>query len=156
MAKDEEIHVHIIEEDYKSSKRKQEQQFETSGKADITAELMQTNSNAMEKLQKMHSNFLEGSDEEELSQEDTDFEKQLSSCSTAELFSSLQDMKNRENNLLEKKQSLLGKQQEYRAMLIHEISQKRRSIRKLETEVVESQDTCRQIEEALGIATGNE
>ena len=149
MTKDnEEIHVHIIEEDYKSNKRKQEQQFEVSGKADITAELMQNNPSIMQKLQNMHGSI---DLDEDLTEEDAEYIKQLSSYSTPELFSAFQDMKNRETNLLEKKQNLLQKQQDIRTFLIHEIATKRRSIKTLESEVVESQNACKEIEQALGI-----
>ena len=156
----ENIHQHIIDEDYRNSKRKQELKFEVTGKADLPAQLMQNHKNVVRKLQKMHPKFLIDSKPEEkrtnedVSQPpDTDYDEQLDSCSTSELFSSFQEMKGEEDDLLDQKRSLLEKEHELRTVLIQQINKKRKTVQELESEVAILQGKCREIEQALGMPT---
>ena len=152
----ENIHLHIIEEDYNSKKKKQKQRFGISEKAESPAELLQNHESAFKQLERMHTNFAVEwlqTTEETRQTDHPNTDEPLDALNISQMFSFLQKMKSEEQELIEQKQDLLKKQQELRSLLIQEIDKKKKTIQELKSEVSDLQKTCKEISQALEIST---
>jgi len=150
----ENIHLHIIESNYKELKNQQEQ-FDVSGKAVVPEELQKNQASVLKELEKMHEQFgvvtepgwLKTGQE---TSERQATEKSLNELNAAELFSSLQNVKAEEQELLDRKQLLLGNLDKLKTLIIEEINRKQKSIEGLKSEVSALEMTCKEISQALG------
>jgi hypothetical protein len=154
----ENIHIHIIEEDYKRSKQKQNEHDDTLGKAELPDQIMRNNASVVKQLQKMHTDFAVVTDptwlrtnEENPKENQSDEVNELNDLHISELFSAFQKMKAEEQELLCQKQNFLETEQELRNVLIQEICKKKKTIQELKTEISSLQNTCKEISQALGI-----
>jgi hypothetical protein len=153
----ENIHRHIINEDYKALKKKQNQHFEVSGKA-ITLSELQNDSTIVEQLKKMHEDFAT-TNEPELLQVPTDpdqMEQQSSymptdSFDVSDLFATYEKLKTEEQELVDCKQNLLATEQSLRNRLKLEICKKKKDIKELQVEIAALENTCEEIKLELGI-----
>ena len=153
----ENIHLHIIESNYKNLK-KQPEQIDVSGKADLPEELRKNQKSVLKELGRMHEEFavvtqpgwLQTGQETPEKQRTTD--ESVSGVSVAELFSSLKNMKAEEQELLDRKQLLLGNLNKLKLLIIGEINKKQKSIEDLKSEVLELEKTCKEISQALGLS----
>jgi hypothetical protein len=108
----ENIHRHIINEDYRALKKKQNQHFEVSGKA-LTLSDLQNDSSIVELLKKMHGDFAATNEPESLQEPENpdQIEQQNSYLSTdsldvSELFATYEKLKTEEQELVDCKQNL--------------------------------------------------
>lgn len=150
------IFSHIIEEDYKAKKQKQNEHFEVSGKAIPLTELQKKNSSVFEQLRQMHSSFAETEESEvqkptdELNQtKQQDSLKPMNSPAISELYASYQKIKTEEQELLDRKQNLLSMEQNLIEKLSKEINIKKKSIKVLNQEITALENTCREISQEL-------
>ena len=90
------IFLHIINDNYKTSKKKQNEHGDVIGKAISSAELQQKDASVLEKLRKMHEDFPTQS---------------IDSLDISELYESYQKIKIKEHDLIDRKQDLLSKEQ---------------------------------------------
>jgi len=152
----ENIHLHIIESNYNNLK-KQPEQFDVSAKAELPEELQKDQASVLKELGKIHDEFaavmepgwLQTGPETPEKQQTTD--KSLNGLNAAELFSSLKNMKAEEQELLDRKQLLLGNLDKLKLLIIGEINKKQKSIESLKSEVLELDRTCKEISQALGL-----
>ena len=150
----ENIHLHNIETDYKNLKRPR---FNVSGKAELPEQLQGNQTEVLKELGKMHDQFVVVTESGTLEPGQMTPEKQqitdesLSGLNVAELFSSLQNMKAEEQELLDQKQLLLGNLDKLKHLIIEEIDIKQKSIQRLKSEVLELDKTCGKISQALGL-----
>ena len=79
-------------------------------------------------------------------------DESLNDLNVTELISFLQNMKTEEQELLDRKQLLLGNLDKTKLILIGEIKKKRKSIKDLKLEVLELEKTCREISQALELS----
>ena len=151
----ENIHLHIINEDYKDKKKKQTQHFESSGKAIELSEL-KNHAAVIEQLRKMHRD-LAGTNEPELldaedqnQTEEQSSNESMSSFDVSELFTSYQRLKAEEQGLIDCRQDSLAIERSLQDRLSKEIRKKKKAIEELQTEISAIQNTCREIEKELG------
>jgi hypothetical protein len=153
----ENIHLHIIESNYKNLK-KQPEQFDVSGKAELPEGLQKNQASVLKELGRMHEEFavvmepgwLQTGPETPEEQQTTD--KSSNGLNAAELFSSLKNMKAEEQELLDRKQLLLGNLDKLKLLIIGEINKKQKSIEGLKSEVLELERTCKEISQALELS----
>jgi len=151
----ENIYSHIIESNYKNLK-KQREQLDVSGKAELPDELRKNQASVLEELGRMHEEFavvmepewLQTGPENPEKQRTTD--KSLNGLNVAELFSSFKNVKAEEQELQDRKQLLLGNLDKLKLLIIGEINKKQKSIEGLKSEVLELERTCNEISQALG------
>jgi hypothetical protein len=160
MKKDnEDIHLHIINEDYKTIKNKRNHHFDVSGKAISLIELKNSAAVA-EQLRKMHNDFA-GTNEELLNKAKTSnqLEKQsslpINSLDVSELFESYQIIKTEDQSLIDNKQELLTMEHSLRNRLTQEICKKKKSIEELQVEILALQNSCKEIKQELSLPTNN-
>jgi hypothetical protein len=147
------IFSHIIEEDYRAKKQKQNEHFEISGKAIPLNELQKKNSSVFEQLRQMHSPFAEpelpepNDDLNQTKQQNSS--KPMNSPAISELYAFYQKTKTEEQELLNRKQNLLSMEQNLIERLLKEIDIKKKSIKALNQEITALEDTCREISQEL-------
>jgi hypothetical protein len=152
----ENIHFHIISEDYKAKKNKQNQHWDILSKPALLSGL-QNNTPVVEQLKKMHGDLVEP-EEPELIQVATENPDQIetqsnyqsiNSLDVSELIASYQKLKTEEQELIDCKQDLLAMEQGLRNRLMQEICIKKKAIEDLQSEVLALQNTCREIAQEL-------
>ncbi len=154
----ENIHFHIISEDYKAKKNKQNQHWDILSKPVLLSGL-QNNSPVVEQLKKMHGDLVEPEEPEliQVTNESPDqIETQndyqsLNSLDVSELTTAYQKLKTEEQELIECKQDLLAMEQGLQNRLIQEICRKKKAIEDLQREVLALQNTCREIAQELDV-----
>ena len=158
----ENIHVFIVEEEYRKRKIKQNANDNFLRKAESLILDQQNHESVILELRKQHSNF-------EVIQEDETLRahqgaKQIDALQIAEspnsindldLLASLQKMKTEEQALLEQKQRLVATEQNLHNKLVKEIESKRATIANLISEITDLQNRTKQLGEALGIDINN-
>ena len=154
----ENIFLHIINEDYKTNKQKQSERCDVSGKAIELTELEQKDASAIKQLRKMHRDFAVTKEPEwqeptdKLNQtKQQDSHKLMSSLDVSELYASYQEIKSEEQELIDRKKDLLAMEQDLRKTLLKEIGKKKKAIKVLHIEISALQNTCREISQELGI-----
>ena len=154
----ENIHFHIISEDYKAKKNKQNQHWDILSKPVLLSGL-QNNTPLVEQLKKMHGDLVEPEEQEliQVANESPDqIETQsdyqsLNSLDVSELTTAYQKLKTEEQELIECKQDLLAMEQGLQNRLIQEICRKKKAIEDLQREVLALQNTCREIAQELDV-----
>jgi hypothetical protein len=152
----ENIHLHNIKSQYETLKKPSEQ-FEVLGKAELPEELKANQRVVLKELEAMHD-FAAVIDSRCSQTEQETLDKQqitdesLSDLNVTELLSFLQNMKAEEQELLDRKQLLLGNLDKTKLILIGEINKKRNSIEDLKLEVLEIENTCKEIAQALELS----
>jgi hypothetical protein len=155
----ENIHFHIISEDYRAKKNKQNQNWDILSKPVLLSGL-QSNTPLVEQLKKMHEDLVE-LEEPELLQvaaaEDSNQIELQSDCQSlnpldiSELITSYQKLKTEEQELIDSKQDLLAMEQGLRNRLIQEIGGKKKAIEELQGEISALQNICKEIQQELDI-----
>jgi hypothetical protein len=149
------IHLHIIESQYENLK-KQPQQFDVSEKAWLAEGLRKNQASVLKELEKTHEEFAVVTEPECLQTGQETPEKQQppdespNELKDAELFSSLQNMKAEEQELLDRRLLLSGKLDKLKLLIIEEINKKQKSIEDLKSEILELEKNCKEISQALG------
>jgi len=158
----ENIHLFIIEEEYKRNKAKQKGNDDLLKKPEPLALSTQNHEAVIQELEKMHPNYKVI--EEPKARRTVKRRKQVESPQIAEssntpdileLLESFQKMKTEEQELLEQKQNLLTTIQNLHNKLIEEIDRKKTAINNLKTEIPELQNKYKKIAQALGIPVQN-
>lgn len=153
----ENIHLHIIDEDYKANRNKKS--LDISGKALELSDL-QNDASVVKQLRKMHAGFAVSVEpeppksEEDLSRVEPQ-DKPMDSVDVSELFTSYQKLKTEEQELIDQKQNLLAMQTNLREKLTQEIYRKKKAVEDLHAEISTLQNTCREIQQELGLSTDN-
>ena len=132
------IFLHIIDQDYKANKQAQNGGIDISEK---TIQLMdQKDFSVIEQLRKMHADFGETEEPEQLeSIDEINQTKPLAPCESmnsidvSELYLSYQKVKAEEQELKDRKQALLSMEQDLRARMLKEIYNKKKAIEVLLT-----------------------
>ena len=152
----ENIHLHNIKSQYETLK-KQPEQFDVLGKAELPKELKTDQTAVLKKLKAMHD-FAVVIDSRCSQTEQETLDKQqitdesLSDLNVTEMISFLQNMKTEEAELLDRKQLLLDNLDKTKLMLVGEINKKQKSIKDLKLEVLELEKTCKEISQALELS----
>jgi hypothetical protein len=153
----ENIHFHIISEDYRAKKNKQNQQWDILKKPVLLSGL-QSNIPVVEQLKKMHGDLVELEEPElvQVAENLNQAENQsdcglLNSLDVSELIASYQKLKTEEQELINCKQDLLEMEAGLRNKLMQEICGKKKAIEELQGEISALQNTCREIEQELKI-----
>ena len=151
----ENIHLHIIYEDYKAIKNKQKNHFDISEKAIQLSEL-QKNASVVEQLRKMHGDLVGTHEPETLKTAEDHNQKEqqstygkINSLDVSELFMAYQKLKAEEQGLIDRKQDLLAMERGLQNRLTQEICKKKRTIKELKVEIHALRNTCREIKKEL-------
>jgi hypothetical protein len=154
----ENIHLLIIEQEYKRNKTKQNDNESFSRKAEMPVLTKQNDASVIQKLKQMHPNFavieeLESlqTTEEPDKENSPQVEEPPCAPEVSGLLDSLQKMRTEEQKLLEIKQALLKKQQDLQSKLVEEIGKKKMAIDELKAEIPTLESWCKQVAQALGI-----
>jgi hypothetical protein len=157
--KNEPIFLHIIEEDYKESEKKQNKRFDTTGKAILLDELQQEDGSVAEQLRKMHGEYAGKSEPDSLDVTENFNEIEPHAAHEAkkpsgisELIATYQKTKITEQELTGRKQDLLLMQKDLRAILDKEILKKQKTIQTLQNEISVLETNCKEISQELGIS----
>ena len=155
----ENIHVFIVEEEYRKRKIKQNANDNFLRKAEPRILDQQIHESVILELRKQHSNFEVNHEDETLRAPQG--AKQIDALQIAEspnspindldLLTSLQKMKTEEQALLEQKQRLVATEQNLHNKLVKEIERKKTTIANLTSEITDLQNRTNQLEEALDI-----
>jgi hypothetical protein len=154
----ENIHVFIVEEEYRRSKMRQNANDNLLGKAEPIILNQQHHETVIKELEKMHSDFKGNQEDETL--RTTDRSQQINTLQITEasnstndldLLTSLQKMKTEEQALIEQKQRLIATEQNLYSKLVKEIEKKKVTIANLASEIGDLQNKTKQLEEALSI-----
>ena len=153
----ENIHLFIIEQEYKRSKAKQSDQDGSLRKAETPMLNKQNHASVIEKLLEMHPKFevIEGPESLQ-TPEQVDMpkvEEQQDALDALDLLASLQKMRTEEQELLETKEDLLVTERDLRSKLVKEINKKKKATGKLKSEITIIQKRCEQLEKAVGVNT---
>jgi hypothetical protein len=153
----ENIHFHIISEDYRAKKNKPNQQWDILKKPVLLSGL-QSNTPIVEQLKKMHGELVELEETEMLqvvenpNQLETPSDcEPLNSLDVSELITSYQNLKTEEQELIDSKQDLLEMEAGLRNRLVQEICGKKKAIKGLQSEISALKSICREIEDELEI-----
>jgi hypothetical protein len=152
----ENIHFHIISEDYRAKKNKQNQNWDILSKPVLLSGL-QSNTPLVEQLKKMHGDLVELEEPEQLqvAAEDSNQIELQSDCQSlnpldvSELITSYQELKTEEQELIDCKQDLLAMEQSLRNKLMQEIGGKKKAIEELRGEISSLQNICKEIQQEL-------
>lgn len=152
--KNKNIFLHVIDQDYKDKKQKQNEHPDVSGKSLQLTEIK--DNTVVEQLKKMHGPFQETTELEaseltnELSQtRQLEPTESMNSLDVSELYLSFQNLKTEEQELLARKQDLLSIEQNLREKLLTEVIAKKKAIEALNLEISTLQNTCKEISEGL-------
>ena len=154
----ENIHLHIIEQEYKRNKAEQDAQASSSKEAKVPVLTEKINPAAILELEKMHLKFkvTEGPEPvqptEELRQVKGPQIEESIPPDILDLLASFQKMRTEEQELLETKEDLLAKKRDLQSKLVEEIGKKKIAIDVLKSEVQNLQNQCSEIAHALDIA----
>ncbi|MGD0643874.1 MAG: hypothetical protein ABSA75_03105 [Candidatus Bathyarchaeia archaeon] len=157
----ESIYLFIIEEEYKRNKRKRNgnAHVDISGKAELPTLPKRNHASVIRQLKKMHPNFemIQESESLQTPKEPKQMARpQIVKSSNAaedlDLLASFPKMKTEEQELLAQKQDLLTIEQDLQNKLVEEIEKKKTAINNLKTEILNLQNRCKEIAQALGIS----
>ena len=158
----ENIHVFIVEEEYRKKKIKQNTNDNFLRKAEPLILDQQNHESVIQELRKQHSNFEVNQEDETLrapqvpKQIDTlQIAESPNSINDLDLLTSLQKMKTEEQALIEQKQRLVATEQNLHNKLVKEMERKKTTIANLISEITDLQNRTKQLEEALGIEIYN-
>lgn len=142
----ENIHLHIIEEDYRNKQKAKEQKFDVSGKSDTLTQLVQDHQPIATELEKLHSTSAAPENHEKLQEAkqlelpkqtcQSDIDKPVETLSNSEILSSIQEMKSYEQQLLTVKQTLLNEELVLRNKMTQEYEKKKKEIKDLKSEIL--------------------
>ncbi|HMK94095.1 MAG TPA: hypothetical protein VK536_01720 [Candidatus Limnocylindrales bacterium] len=154
----ENIHLFIIEQEYERNRAKQNDAEGFSGKAETPILSKQNNASVIRKLKDTHSNF--AAIEEPESLQATDEPEQVDGPQAeasrdppdfVNLLASLRKMRTEEQQLLEVKRDLLATERRLHSKLIAEIDEKKEAIDELRSEILASENICKQIGQVFGV-----
>jgi hypothetical protein len=152
------IHLFIIEQEYKRKKTEQNAQDSSSKESEKPTLTEEINPAVIQKLEEMHPKFAATEvpepvqpTEEPGQVKSPQIEESTISPDILELLSSLQKMGTQEQELLEAKEDLLGKEQDLRSKLLKEIDKKKIAIDVLKSEVQNLENRCKEVAQALGV-----
>ncbi len=152
----ESIYLFIIEEEYKRNKAKQNADEGFLKKPEPPTLITQNHAAVILELENMHPNYKviqEPKPRRTLKRPKQIESPQIAESSNApgdlDIFESFQKMKTEEQELLEQKQKLLTTIQTLHDKLIEEIIKKKTAINNLKTEVLELQNKCKELAQAL-------
>ena len=151
------IHFHAIKADYEAKKNKP-QHWDILDKPILLSGL-QNNTTLVEQLKTMHKDFVETEKPEipQIDAIDSDpIESEIdcvamNSLDISDLFKSYQELKNDEQELVDKRQCLLVMEQDLRNRLIQEICRKRKVMKELQDEISTLQSIFREIKQELDV-----
>jgi hypothetical protein len=158
----ENIHIFIVEEEYRKRKIKQNANDNFLRKAESLILDQKNHESVILELKKQHSNFEVNQEDETLPS--TQGAKQIEGLQIAEspnssndldLLVSLQKMKTEEQALLEQKQRLVATEQNLHNKLVKEMEKRKATIANLISEITDLQNRTKQIGEELGIDINN-
>jgi len=156
MKKNKNIFLHIIEEDYKEKSQKQIQNFDVCEKGVIFTEPKNKASFLFEQLEKLHDPFITTTDPElnlpnlEMNEpEHRNAFEIMSSIDDLEFNESFQEIKTEEIEPWDKIEKCPSKGQGFQERLLEEISEKRKAIEKLQSEISVLQNSCRELSREL-------
>ena len=157
--KNENIFLHIIEQDYKEAERSHSERLDISGKVIPLDELEKKDASVLESLRKMHTDSgsieqpesLEVPEETKLVEEPSAIDR-ANLPDVSELITEYQEMKTSEQALEDRRQDLLSIQKDLRGKLVGEISKKKKSIQGLQKEISVLETSCRELSEELGLS----
>ncbi|HUK84810.1 MAG TPA: hypothetical protein VLU95_03000 [Candidatus Acidoferrum sp.] len=153
----ENIHLFILEEEYKRNKAKQNDHGDVLGEALPPELIKKNNASVFQELERMHHNF-ETCQEPELVQipeepQQTDRSQISEIVGTTEdskVLMILEKIKSEEKELLKEKQELLTMEKDLQNKVVEEIQKKRIDLNDLKSEISDIQDRCKALSEALG------
>jgi hypothetical protein len=156
MAKENEnIHLFIIEQDYKRGKTKQSDNESFLKGAQVSILSSQNHESVVKELGEMHPSFEANEEPESLQTSEKLGALQTEEGSTDSnllgLLESFQKMRTEEQKLFEIKQHLLTTQQDLQSRLVKEIDKKKMAIDNLKSEIPDLQNRCKQLGQVLGI-----
>jgi hypothetical protein len=153
----ENIHVFMVEEEYRRRKIKQNAN-NFLRKAEPLILDQQNHESVIQELKKQHSNFEVNQEDETLRApqvakliDTLQISESPNSINDLDLLTSLQKMKTEEQALLEQKQRLVATEQNLHNKLVKEIERKKTTIANLTSEITDLQNRTKQLEEALDI-----
>ena len=152
----ENIHLFIIEQEYKRKKAEQNGQDGSSKEAEpILTE--QINPAVIQKLEEMHPKLAETEvpesvqpTEEPGQVKSPQIEESTISPDILDLLASFRKMRSEEQELLETKEELLAKERDLQSKLAKEIEKKKIAIDVLKSEVQNLEDRCKEMSQILG------
>jgi hypothetical protein len=154
----ENIHLYIIEQEYKRNKAQQNASDSSSKEAEKLMLTEKINPAAVRKLGKMHPKFavIKAAEAvqptEELGQvKGPQIEEAINTPEILDLLASFQKMRTEEQELLETKEDLLAKRRDLQGKLVKEIDKKKVAIDVLKSEVQNLENQCKEMAQALGI-----
>jgi vacuolar-type H+-ATPase subunit I/STV1 len=154
----ENIHLFMIEQEYKRSKAKQNGDEGFLRKAETPMLTKQNHASVIQELQGMHPNFgaieepeLLQTTEEPEQVDRPQVEEQQDAPEVLDLLASLQKMRTEEQQLLETKEDLLATERDLQSRLVKEIDKKRKAIDDLKSEIPAIQNRCKQLGQVLGV-----
>ena len=155
----ENIHLFIIQEEYKRNKPKQNRDAEClSGKKETPIFNSQNDAAIIRKLAEMHSNpaVIEDpepiqTDEEPEQVSNPQIGKLPDAPNLSDLLASFQRMKTERQGLLQTKQSIVTTERDLEVKLAKELDKTQMEIDELKSEIPYLERTCREMAEALGL-----
>ena len=152
------IHLFIIEQEYKRKKARQNDNQGLLRKAETPMLTKLNRRSVIKKLKEMHPDFAVIEEPESLQttgeREQVNrpqVEKSSGAPDLLGLLASLQKMRTEEQELLEIKQDLLAKEGDLQSKLVKEIDKMKMAIDELRSEIPDIQNRCRQLKQALGV-----
>jgi len=152
------IHLFIIEQEYKRKKAEQNVQDGSSKESEKPVLTEEINPAVIQKLEEMHPKFAATEvpepvqpTEEPGQVKSAQIEESTISPDILELLASLQKMSTEERELLEAKEDLLAKERDLRSKLVEEIEKKKIAIDVLKSEIENLENRCKEVSQALGI-----
>ena len=154
----ENIHLFILEEEYKRSKAKQNNHGDVLGEALPPELIKKNNASVFQELERMHSNF-ETCQEPELVQipeepqqaDRSQISEMVGTTEDLKVLMILEKIKSEEKELLKEKQELLAMEKDLQNKVVEEIQKKRLDLDDLKSEISDIQGRCKELSEALGV-----
>ena len=152
----ENIHIFIVEEEYRRNKVKLNSNGDLLRKAEPLIVNKQSHESIIQELGKMHSNFEDNQEIEPL--QTYEGTKQIDllpiiespiSIDDLDLLASLQKIRTEEQELLEQKRRLLATEQDLRSKFVNEIEKEKTAISNLKAEISDLQNRCKKLSQAL-------
>jgi hypothetical protein len=154
----EDIHLFIIEQEYKRKKKEQNVHGGSAKEAEKQSLTGQINPSVVQKLEEMHPKFAATEvpepvqPTEEVGQvKGPQIEESINTPEILDLIASFQKMRTEEQELLETKEDLLAKRRDLQGKLAKEIDKKKIAIDVLKSEVQNLENQCNEMAQALGI-----
>ena len=158
----ENIHLFLVEEEYRKKKIKQNANDNLFRKSEPLILDPKNHESVILELRKQHSNFEVNQEDETLPApqetkqiDDLQISESPNSSNDLDLLASLQKMKTEEQALIEQKQRLVAIEQSLHNKLVKEMERKKATIANLISEITDLQNRIKQLGEALGIDINN-